>query len=151
VRRSTPASGQIAPGVLLGRRPSEREAEDLVRGGVSAALDLTCESSAPRAFRSAIYLNVPVLDLTPPTLSQLEAALMFIEAQLDAGRTVYVYCALGYSRSACAAAAYLLAGGRASSVDEAIDAIRARRPRIVLHDWHREVLERFLEAREKVV
>lgn len=41
-------------------------------------------------------------------------------------------CALGYSRSAAVVATWLIAGGQAGSVEEAVAMLRAVRPRIVL-------------------
>jgi len=43
-----------------------------------------------------------------------------------------VFCALGYSRSAAAVAAWLIASGETPSFDQAVEFIRARRPSIVL-------------------
>ncbi|MFK8333474.1 dual specificity protein phosphatase family protein, partial [Pseudomonas sp. BJa5] len=52
-----------------------------------------------------------------------------------------VGCALGYSRSATAVAAWLLYSGRAKSVDAAVAIIRRARPGIVQHAAHRLALE----------
>ena len=43
-----------------------------------------------------------------------------------------VCCALGYSRSAAAVATWLLASGRAATIDEAVAELRRVRPRVVL-------------------
>ena len=45
---------------------------------------------------------------------------------------VLVCCALGYSRSAAAAAAWLLVTGRAADADAAIARVREVRPHLVL-------------------
>ena len=64
-------------------------------------------------------------------------------AAIDEGRAlgpVLVCCALGYGRSAAAAAAWLVATGRAATLDEAIAEIRRARPRIVLDDASRAAI-----------
>ena len=58
-----------------------------------------------------------------------------------------VCCALGYSRSATAVAAWLLHSGRATTVDEALTIIRTARADVVLHPAHREALEGLPHAR----
>jgi protein phosphatase len=51
---------------------------------------------------------------------------------------VYVHCKIGYSRSAGAIGAFLLASGHATSLNEAIRTLRKVRPSIVIR---REVLD----------
>ena len=75
---------------------------------------------------SATVAVVPVLDLTLPPRRALDDAAQAIE-RLRAQGPVLVCCALGYSRSACAAAAWLLATGRAATVDAAFVRIQAAR------------------------
>ncbi len=53
--------------------------------------------------------------------------------RLRASGPVLVCCALGYSRSATAVAAWLLHSGRAATVDEALAIIRTARTDVVLH------------------
>lgn len=96
---------EIAPGIYSGRLLSRREAEDLNRLGVGAVVDLTAEHAETKNFRRCEYLNIPVLDLTPPSQEQLEAAATFI-AEHACREAVYVHCALGISRSVSAIAAY---------------------------------------------
>ncbi len=115
-RLSPPAGGPMVPactGVWLGRRPSNAEARELVRLGVSAVLDVTAEYSEAPALLGLNYKNLPVLDLTTPPLGALDEGAAFIEEH--ATRGVYVHCALGYSRSVCFAAAWLLKAGLADS------------------------------------
>ena len=83
-----------------------------------------------------------MLDLVTPSQRQLERAAQAIESATKAG-PVLVCCALGFSRSAMAVAAWLLASAKASTVSEAIGMIRRARPAIVLGDEHVRALEQF--------
>ncbi len=138
--RSAAPWSRISPSLLLGRRLGEREARDAVAGGVVAVLDLTAEFPEAEAFLRIPYLNLPVLDLAAPTLGQLAAGVEFIEAHAPAG-PVYVHCAVGFSRSAVVAAAWLLHTGQAADVGEAEAGIRRHRAAIVFSGRHRRLLE----------
>lgn len=128
--RRHPCPVEVADGVWLGRLPAQQELE---QGGFSALLDLTAEFSTPRGAWHSV--NQPWLDLLPPDSGELTRAAAHIE-QLHRRGKVLVYCALGYSRSAAAVAAWLLATGRASTVAEATATMAARRPEIVLGEIH---------------
>lgn len=130
-RRESARWNALTPRVWLGAVLREREAREAVAAGVTAVLDLTVEFSRPRAFETVRYLNVPVLDLTAPSPAQLEVAVAFIERESRAG-VVLVHCKAGYSRTAGAVAAWLLASGQAGSAGEAFDRLRAVRPRLVV-------------------
>lgn len=135
--RREPAAVRIAAGVLLGRMPTTREAKRL---GITHLVDLSAELSPPQGVH---VRALPMLDLVAPDAERLRAAAEAIEAQrLAAGDTgtVLVCCALGYSRSAAAAAAWLLHTGRSEGVDDAVERLRRERPKLVLHDAHRIAL-----------
>lgn len=136
---------QVTPRVWIGRVLNEREAVRAVEEGVTAALDLTAEFSAPKAFRAGRYRNLPILDLTAPTPEQLNEIARFISEQSATG-IVYVHCKIGYSRSAAAVIAWLLASGQVSSAEEGIAVLRAVRPSIVIRPEIRQALAEF-EAR----
>jgi predicted protein tyrosine phosphatase/membrane-associated phospholipid phosphatase len=138
-RRQCSAWNEVTPNVWIGSALSNREAERAVQHGVTAVLDVTAEFTAPRAFRSLTYRNIQVLDLTAPTTLQLQEMAEFIEAQSRSG-IVYVHCKIGYSRSAAAAGAWLLASGRAADVDEAVAKLRAVRSSIVVRPEVHEAL-----------
>lgn len=106
----------LADGVWIGRAP-------VGRAGFATVIDLTAEMPV-RAQH-----HIPVLDLTVPRADQLEEA---VTAIASAPRPVLVCCALGYSRSAIAAAAWLLRAGHASSPEEAVERVRLARPRVVM-------------------
>jgi protein-tyrosine phosphatase len=129
--RSIPPWVEVAPGLLIGRKLSAREAEQVVAAGVAAVLDLTAEYSESKPLRRLPNLNIPVLDLTPPSRRQVEEAVRFLESHLPSGK-VYVHCALGCGRSAVVVAAYLLKTDPARTAADATDHVsRARRGAVV--------------------
>lgn len=123
--RREPASGEVRPGVHLGRIPSRFDRTSRNDGSI---VDLAAELPA---WRRVPVRAVPMLDLVVPPAASLVEAARAIEAARGQG-TVLVCCALGYSRSAAAVATWLLASGQAGSVEEAVAILRAVRPRIVL-------------------
>ena len=133
---------RLTPEVWIGGVLSTKEAAEAVRLGVTAVLDLTAEFSEPIPFRSITYTNIPILDLTGPRIDQLEEMAAFIESESRKG-TVYVHCKIGYSRTAAAAAAYLVRSGGAPTVVEAVDRIRQIRPEIVVRPEVMTALQEF--------
>jgi hypothetical protein len=125
-----PHAVPVADGVFVGRMPGARELAALPNAGV---IDLTAEFDL--APRGRAYAVIPQLDLVAPTADALAEAAHAIE-RLRVQGPVLVCCALGYSRSACAVAAWLLASGRVRDVDAAVAAVRAARARAVLHAGH---------------
>ena len=120
----------IADEVSIGRLPHRGELES---AGFDAVVDMTCELSVDAD--PLPYTNVQILDLTLPDVATIEAAVQAIEWRRAAGR-VLVCCALGYSRSATAVAAWMVATGRAPDAEAAAARIRAARPQVVLTDAH---------------
>ena len=117
---------EVAPGLLVGRLLSRREARRAMDEGVVAVLDLTAEFSECPDLLRLPYLNLPVLDLTAPHPDELRRAARFIRAHRGRGK-VYVHCALGYGRSACVVAAAMLAAGEAEGVAQAVHKVRSAR------------------------
>ena len=132
-----PQPDAVAAEVWLGRMPS---AASLRQGGFAALCDLCAELPAPRGVRA--YAGLPWLDLVAPTPLQLAEAARRIEGLQGAG-PVLVCCALGYSRSACAVAAWLLYSGLEKDVEAAIGCVKRARPGVVLHPAHRAALTEF--------
>ncbi|MCK6437205.1 hypothetical protein [Rivihabitans pingtungensis] len=133
--RHLPACVPVADGVWLGRMP---RAAELRAGGFTGLCELCAELPAPRGpWR---WAGQPSLDLIPPAPERLLAAARDIEALRQHG-PVWVACALGHSRSACAVAAWLLYSGRAADVDAALAQLRAARPQVVIRPPHRAALQ----------
>jgi predicted protein tyrosine phosphatase len=145
-RRRCRAWDEVAPGVLIGRALTTAEADAAVRQGVTAVLDLTAEFSEATPFRAVRYRSLPVLDLTAPAQDRLHEAVAFIAEEAAKG-TVYVHCKIGYSRSAAVAGAYLLASGRAATVEEAVARLRRARPSIIVRPEALAALRTFERGR----
>src|SRR5262249_6226694 len=123
-----------------------RAAKKAVCSGVVSVLDLSAEFSETKPFRKIDYRNIPVLDLTAPTQSQLVEMSAFIADQSRNG-VVYVHCKIGYSRSAAAVAAYLMMSGKVQTSEEAFAMIRQVRPSVVIRP---EVLSALSEFEQRV-
>ena len=138
----------VAPGVLLGARPLAREVSVLLdREGVGAVLDLTCELViSARLRKRTTYRCLPTLDGTPPSREALEAGVAFVEKHRTQ-HAVYVHCAVGRGRSATLLAAWLLATGRADSVDAAEQQLHAKRSAVRLHATQKAALEAWWQDR----
>jgi len=158
-----PQPDEVCDGVFLGRIPGRGE-----RAPFAAIVDLCAElpfiarttaiagKPAPTgskvravpvgaglpAMRPAqsAYRSLPTLDLIAADAKLLQQAADAIEHLRTQG-PLLVCCALGYSRSASAVAAWLLLSGRCSDAAQAEALIRQARPGIVLHPAHRQVLK----------
>ncbi len=143
-RRQCRPYDEVVPGVWIGRQLNEREAREARERGVTAVLDLTAEFSEAAEFRSQVYKNLPILDLTAPTPAQLHDAVAFVTRHQSSG-TVLVHCKVGYSRSAAVVGAWLLAAGHSPSADDAMARLRSVRPSIVIRPEAELALREFEE------
>jgi protein phosphatase len=141
-RRQCRPWDKLTPQVWIGGVPNRREALVLREQGVTGVLDLTAEFSEPAPLRGVNYKNIPILDLTAPNAGQLAEMASFIQHQSETG-IVYVHCKIGYSRTAAAAAAYVLRSQFARSVTEALDLIRHVRPSVIVRPEVLTALQQF--------
>lgn len=130
--RRAPAPVFVAEQVWLGRFPSNSD-----KANAAALMDVCAE--LPANTQDKPYYQVPILDLTTPSLAQCRAAGEHI-AELRAHGPVLVYCALGYSRSASAVLAWLLISGTCRTLEQAVACVRAARSAVVLTPEHLAVL-----------
>lgn len=127
---------EVAPGLLLGRRPFAHE----LPLEVSLVVDLTSEFAEAHEVRTrARYLCHPVLDTCAPDEDSLLAV---VSAILSEPGPVYLHCANGHGRASTVAAAVLLARGHSPDVHGAEQHLRRARPGVKLHPEQREVLVR---------
>ncbi len=129
--RGQQSKNRLTDTVWIGRAPSPHD-----RQGMNSVVSLAPELAVPNA------AHVAMLDLVPPTTQQLQQAVQAIES-LSEQRPTLVCCALGYSRSAIAAAAWLLAAGHARNADEALAQVRKARPQVVIREPYRLRLEQW--------
>lgn len=124
VERSTqepPNYSQIEDGLWLGGYVAEPPP------GTQAVLDL-CE--AEDSYHAAAHRWEPIRDAEPaPSLDWLGKQVDFIASERAAGRTVFVHCINGASRSAMVLAAYLMQR-EGWSRDRAVEYLRSRRPEV---------------------
>ncbi|MEP6504097.1 MAG: phosphatase PAP2 family protein, partial [Betaproteobacteria bacterium] len=102
--RGRAAFTPFAPHVWIGRRLDDREARALPPD--CAVIDLASELSATPALRGRPGQAFGLLDIVPPAPERLARIADAIDAQLAAGRDVYLHCAMGYRRSREAASAW---------------------------------------------
>lgn len=136
--RRAPRPVPVLDGVWLGRVPGRGE-----RAPFAALVDVSAELSLAEA-REGDAVR-PMLDLVAPTPAQLRDAADAI-AQRQGHGDVLVCCALGYSRSAAAVAAWLLRSGRARDAEDAVAIVRRARPAIVLRAPHLRALQALAAA-----
>ena len=131
--RKTPYR-ELRPGITFGRRLTDQEAQEI---DVEAVLDLTAEYDEVPSFLEKAYLNVPVLDLTSPSVEQLQQAVTHLQNH----QSCYIHCSLGRGRAATAATAYLIAEG--ATIEEALTEIAQLQPDLHLAKGARKTLEEF--------
>ncbi len=147
-RRQCQPWDEVSDSVWIGRRLTDREAEYAITQGVTAVVDLSVAFSEATAFRNLAYQNVQVLDLTAPSMEQLEKAIAFIRIYAKQG-VVYVHCKIGYSRSAAVVGAYLLAENILPAPEAAIQYLRTIRPSIVIRPEVEQALYEYDSYRRK--
>lgn len=113
----------IEPGRLIaGRHPcalgadtATDEVRELMDEGVTLFVDLThlgeLEPYESLVSEPARYLNVPIMDFSTPTRDALVAILDEIDAELEAGGTVYVHCWAGCGRTGVVVGSWLVRHG----------------------------------------
>jgi atypical dual specificity phosphatase len=89
-------------------------------------------------------VHLPVRDLTPPSVAQLQAGVAAMAEALLAGERVTVHCGAGLGRTGTLLAAWLVSRGR--SADAAIAEVRARRPGSVETEAQVEAVRAFAQA-----
>ena len=71
-------------------------------------------------------LHLPVADMTPPDVEQVERFVAFVDRVTARGQAVGVHCLAGLGRTGTMVACYLVSRGM--SAEQAIERVRQRRP-----------------------
>jgi hypothetical protein len=136
--REPPNYSRIEDGLWLGGYVAEPPP------GTQAVLNL-CESED--RYRVESHRWEPIRDAAPvPTLDWLRTQVGFIASEKAAGRTVFVHCMNGVSRSGMVLAAYLMER-EGWSRDQALVFLRSHRPNVrpnpafmeLLLEWERAI------------
>lgn len=112
----------------------------LKKEGISADIDLEIERQG-EVPEVEVYLWLPVVDRTAPTIIQLETGVAAIDSLVKRSEKIYVHCKKGHSRSTTLVAAYFVSKGM--TPDEAIAKIKLKRDEIHLQDVQLEVLRQY--------
>lgn len=146
----------VEPGQLGGLpRPGvvaelERDLEGLARIGVTVLVTLEERETVPSealAAHGIRLLHVPVPDMHAPSLETATQLCARLDAMLAAGDVVAVHCLAGLGRTGTVLAAYLV--WRGQSALDAIERVRAIKPRSIQSIEQAEFLTRFAEVRAR--
>jgi diacylglycerol kinase family enzyme len=151
---SVPALQKIDEGLYLARRLFPSDIHQIKSENISAVLDVTAEFSSLNwmSYQADVdYLNVPILDHSVPSDTQIHRALNWIHTHRKTGRSVVVHCALGRGRSVFMMAAYLLSQNPKSSPSDIMDKIREIRQTARLNKRQFKYLKRALDNKLLIV
>lgn len=129
---------EVADGLLIGAYPQDRDDVAALReAGVTRVLNLVQDAEYDPGGRDACATaladagiderRVEIVDLGNLLPGQIELAARIALAWLRDGERVYLHCRAGMQRSAIVAAALVMLRDGAAA-DDALDAIRARKP-----------------------
>jgi len=125
-----PPLQQINEHLYLACRLFPSDIDTIKEEGITAILDVTCEFDGlewTSTQENISYLNIPVLDHSVPTRSQLNQAINWIDHHVKEGRRVIVHCALGRGRSVFVMAAYLLSQNKEVDAHQVLAQIKETR------------------------
>lgn len=118
---------EVAPGILVGRRPLPGE----LPPEVTHLVDLTAEFSEHAMVRAGRkYVAAPMLDAGIASESAFRQLVQMIAAWPG---PVYIHCAQGHGRTGTVAAAVLVAKGIHSTPEAAVAALQRVRPKLALN------------------
>lgn len=136
----------VVDGIFQGGRPGREDLAQLRAAGIGAVLDLVAEMADPielRHARDIVYLALPTLDGTTPTLAELDRGVDFVAAQRAAGRKVLIHCIFGHGRSSIFTIAALLESGIVATPAEGLTMLSRLKRKIWLSRAQLRTLDSF--------
>lgn len=140
---------QVTDKMFIGQQLLWFHQKEFKERNISAVLDITIENTEPffiTTDKSINYLRIPVLDKTSPTVRQLEDGVKWGLDQIAQGKKLYVHCTAGHERSATFVAAMLLRSKECKDLDEAMNKIRANRPKARFVTNQREIIVKWFKV-----
>jgi len=120
-------AARVVPGLWVGAAPSHRQAQQLVREGIDAVVDLRIEGAEKVWPPGVELIRVGLQDHGSPTVDELRAAAQAVSDLMRRGREVLVHCHAGLERGPSVACAALVLQGW--PLNEAFRRVAASRPR----------------------
>ncbi|MCO4786498.1 MAG: dual specificity protein phosphatase family protein [Marinomonas atlantica] len=149
-----PAIQEIEPGLFLARRLFPSDIHFLKSNDICAVLDVTAEFNSLNwtlLGEDIDYLNVPILDHSVPTETQVKRALNWIKTHRKDGKSVVVHCALGRGRSVFMLAAYLLSQHPDKTPAAIIKLVKSKRQSAHLNKRQLHVITKMHHQKQLVV
>lgn len=138
---------QVTSQLWQGGAPTyARDYDFILKNGIDAVLDVRAEREDDRQLfeeNGVSYLKIKVLDVMVPSAEQLDEGTIFINEQVQAGKTVLVHCAKGRGRSASMLAAYLMRF-QGYTYEQAKELLVAKRSLTNLQGRHERVLTEWI-------
>ncbi len=140
---------EIIPQLWLGGAPTyPRDYDFVLANGLNAVVNIRAERQDDRqlyAQNGIEVIQIHVFDRLVPNAAQIEEAVQFTRTMIEAGRTAYIHCAKGRSRSATLVAAYLMRY-ECMTYDQAHDFMSAKRPLVHMKGKHRQAIAEWQDA-----
>jgi protein-tyrosine phosphatase len=105
---------QITPSIYLGGQYSLKSVKVLKKRGVTAVVNMRINSIHKIVDEDISWLKIlhlPTVDLTAPSIDNLNKGIKFIQKELEVGGKVYVHCRQGEGRGPTMVLAYLISTG----------------------------------------
>lgn len=138
----------IDPQVLLGGYPFASDAQRLYDAGVRGVVNTCEEYAGPQAQYQRLGIeqfHMPTTDFTHPSLSDVQAAVAFIQQHVERNESVYIHCKAGRARSATVAVCWLIQHRGLTPLDAQNRLLQAR-PHVNPTVYQRPVVQQFALA-----